>query len=242
MSGACAIPEPAPWVVRPFEADDENCVVSMWLRSYARSKDVAAWLAGRGKDPEQRNRWFAPDVRPEERHEELYYWRFHQPMVVGLVRGCETRVLCDPERAYSQPGVPSCILAWACVSPPSIVHYVAVKQDVLRAGDDLAVEMVASLLPDMLDGTVSYTFEQRDLGRMKLVPKTWKYDGRWLDGMKSVSAFARKHQMAADGATTIALEAIQESLQLTAATLTAADYDHAAQAERRAAWLARGGA
>lgn len=207
MSGACAIPE-TPWVVRPFESEDEGCVVSMWLKSYSRSSDVRDWLVRRGHDRDMPLRWFQHGTSEADLAQQRYYWRFHQPMVVGLTRGCETRVLCDPERVHAEPGRPSCILAWACVSP-GLVHYVAIKQEAIRTGRDIVAEMVADLLHDRLDAPVTYTFDLYELKRLHLKPENWKHDGRWLRGMHDLSLFARAHQRATDDASVIAAETMR---------------------------------
>lgn len=204
MSGACAIPE-TPWVVRPFEADDEGCVVSMWLKSYARSYDVKMWLERRRLDPEMANRWFRPTTHGEDLRQQEYYWRYFQPMVVGLARGCETRVLCDPERVHYEPGKPACILGWACVSP-MLVHYVSLKPSTVRAGFDIASEMVADLLADRLDGEMTYTWELYELKKLNLQPRGWKYDGRWMRGMQDLSLFARTYERVTDEANIVAME------------------------------------
>ena len=204
----CAMPETPPWVVRPFEVEDEACVVSMWLRSYAESLEVGNWLEDRGLDRSMPRRWFASTTTPADRREELYYWRFFQPMVVGLVRGCETRVLCDPERVHTTADSLSGIMAWACVSP-GIVHYVGIHGEAKRAGRDIAAEMVADLLHDCLDGPMVYTFELRELQRMHLKPANWRYDGRWVAGMRNLSLFARSHQRATDAASVIATEVMR---------------------------------
>lgn len=185
-----------PWVIRAYEPDDENCVVSTWLKSYARSSEVRAWLSARqvdiGIDP---RRWYTNQASPEEIAEERFYGAFHRPMVLGLLRGCETRVLCDPERVHSTPDAPSCIWAWACLSP-GMVHYVIVKQEVIRTGQDIACEMVASLLSDRLTEPQTMTFEQRELLRLGLVPATWKLDASWRHGARLTAIWLHRQPAA----------------------------------------------
>jgi hypothetical protein len=181
------------WVIRPFEADDENCIASMWLKSYARSHDIAGWLGARGYDTEQAQRWFLRTTPAEEREQERYYWRFFQPMVTALIRGCETRVLLDSSRVHTTPEAPSGIWAWACVSP-GLVHYVAVKQEVMRQSvdGDLVAEMLCDLLGDRLDEPQVTTFEQRELSRMGLLPPSWMHDRSWLDHLRRLGVWVRK--------------------------------------------------
>lgn len=165
------------WVIRPYESDDEGCLLSMWLRSYSRSEEIGEWLRAR-RVTAGVSRWFTSQASDEEHRQSQYYWAFHRPMVLGLLRGADTRVLCDPERVHTTDGAPSCIWAWACVSD-GLVHYVAVKQEVLRSGKDLAAEMVADLLSDRLEAPQVMTFEQRELLRMGLVPPSWTLDAAW---------------------------------------------------------------
>ncbi len=203
--------EASPWTLRSYVDDDENCVVSMWLRSFSRSRYVASWLAQRGLDPEMPRRWFLRTTTPEERHEQEYYRAFFRPMILGLLAGAETRVLCDAERAYTTPERPSLIYAWACLGPGR-VHYVCVKQDAIRAGEDIAADIVATLLGDRLEEAQVTTWEPRELSRMGLLPASWRHDPEWLDLMRLVQVRARRQGERA--ATAAALSEIAIDLRM----------------------------
>ena len=141
------------WVKRAYNPEtDENAVVYLWLKSYARAHVNAAKGAHVTRSPA-----------------ELAYWRRHAPIVECLLRVGKTDVLCDPERVN---GVPV-IYAFACSSPDA-VHYAVVKRDYEAAG--LAGDMFADLFGSSLKNPMGYT---HDLVGMKgHVPSSW-YDDRW---------------------------------------------------------------
>lgn len=161
-----------PWVIRPFEADDENCCVSMWLKSYAHAREVSD--AGFRK------------ASVDGSDDELRYWSTHQPIVSALLGSSEVRVACDPARvATGDDGGPSVIWAWACVGPDS-VHWVGVKRSVVRAG--LGEDIVHNLLGDRIDREQTVTFELTDLKRIGLHPEKWRRDRGWLSGLRELSS------------------------------------------------------
>lgn len=160
----------ADWVVRPYEAADENCVVSMWLKSYAHAREVI----------ETGLRHAAEDGHAEE----IRFWKIHQPIVMGLLERASLVVACDPSRSTYEGGRPAVIWAWACVSGET-VHWVAVKRSAIQAG--LGPDLVRAVLGDRLDKPQSTTFELTDLRRLQMVPKTWLRDRGWLSAMRSLS-------------------------------------------------------
>lgn len=159
------------WTIRDYLDDDENCVASMWLKSYAHSSDM------RELGLEQAS----VDAHPDE----IRHWRIHQPIVTALIRGNTTiRVACDPERADYESGAPAVIWAWACFSG-DVIHYVGIKRSASKAG--LAPDLARALLGDKLDGPQRTTFDLVDLARLKLVPQQWRRDRGWLSALRSLS-------------------------------------------------------
>jgi hypothetical protein len=158
------------WIVRPYEAEDEACVVSMWLKSYAHAREVTeTGLASASVDGH-------PD--------EIRFWKVHQPIVMGLLAESEILVACDPDRVHAEPGKPAVIWAWACLSGDT-VHWVAVKRTAVKAG--LGEDLVKALLGDRLEREQRTTFEMVDMARMRLIPKGWKRDRGWLSALRSLS-------------------------------------------------------
>lgn len=158
------------WTVRPYVAEDEGCVVSMWLKSYAHAREVAETGLARASE----------DGHPDE----IRFWKIHQPIVMGLLGESEVLVACDPERSTYEPGAPAVIWAWACVSGDT-VHWVAVKRSAAKAG--LGEDLVRALLGDRLEREQRTTFEMPDLARLRLIPKAWKRDRGWLSALRSLS-------------------------------------------------------
>jgi hypothetical protein len=157
-------------IVRAYQAEDESCVVSMWLKSYAHSREVQ----------ETGLQSASVDGHPDE----IRFWKIHQPIVMGLLAESTILVACDPERATYEPGKPAVIWAWACVSGDTI-HWVAVKRNAVKA--DLGPDLVRDLLGDRLEREQRTTFEMTDMSRMRLIPKGWKRDRGWLSALRSLS-------------------------------------------------------
>lgn len=158
------------WTVRDALPEDEPCLVSMWLKSYAHSRDVREL----GFDHA------AVDGHPQE----IRYWKIHQPIVTSLIRSGTVRVACPPDRATYEQG-PAVIAGWACTTP-GLVHWVAVKRSVMKvegAGQDL----VRDLLGSQLDGELRTSFDLMDLRRVGLAPTGWRRDRGWLSALRSLS-------------------------------------------------------
>ncbi len=157
------------WTLRDALVEDEACIVSTWLKGYARADEV------REKFPLASQDGHADQIR---------FWRVYQPIVESLVRGGHVRVICDPERASYEPGEPAVIWAWACCTG-DVVHWVCIKRSAARAGigEDLARE----LLGDRLEREQTTTFELTDLPKAIRIPRIWKRDRQWLAAMRTLS-------------------------------------------------------
>lgn len=153
----------APWVVRQYVPEDEDCVVSTWLKGFARSRAIRS-----------------DDLAADE----IRYWKVYQPIVVALLARSEVRVLCDPDRVEHKPDAPAVIWAWSATSADD-VHWVMVKRSAGAAG--LARDMVRDLLGDRLERHQRATFELVDLEKHKLAPACWTYDNQWLYDLQCVS-------------------------------------------------------
>lgn len=150
--------------------EDEPCLVSMWMKAFAHAREVdEAGFSGA-----------SVDGSPAE----IQYWKTHQPIVESLVRACEVRVLCDPERSTYEPGSPAVIWGWSCTSDDT-VHWVAIKRSAVKAG--LGEDIARALLGDRLEREQRTTFELVDLSRLKMIPAAWKFDRQWLRSLRSLS-------------------------------------------------------
>lgn len=160
------------WIIRVAVPEDEPCLVSMWLKSYAHSRDVRE----SGLDSA------SVDGHPHE----VRYWKIHQPIVTSLVRTGRVRVACPPDRATYERG-PAVIAAWSCESD-GLVHWVGVKRSVMKiAQGEEARELVGDLLGDGLGAALRTTFDLMDLRAIGLHPEGWKRDRGWLTGLRSLS-------------------------------------------------------
>lgn len=158
------------WTIRDAVAEDEACLVSMWLKSYAHSRDVR----------ESGLESASVDGHPHE----IRFWKIHQPIVTSLIRGGTVKVACDPERADYTRG-PAVIAGWACITPEH-VHWVGVKRSVMKI-EGGAAELVTELLGAALEAPLRMTFDLMDLRRIGMHPEAWKRDRGWLAGLRSLS-------------------------------------------------------
>ncbi len=158
------------WTLRDFEPEDENCIVSTWLKGYSHAREVAET----GLE----------SARVDGHPDEIRFWKIHQPIVEALMRSGETRLACDPQRSTHEPGSPAVVWAWACCSGDA-VHWVCVKRSVVRAG--LGEDIVRDLLGDRLTREQRTTFELVDLAKLKMIPREWKRDRGWLSALRSLS-------------------------------------------------------
>ncbi len=164
------------WVVRDLLAEDEPCVVSMWLKSYARTREVSERF---------------PLAATEGHADQIRYWKTYQPIVVGILRASQVRVACDPARAEYEPGKPAVIWAWSCVSDDA-VHWIGVKHNVIQSG--VGRDIVGALLGDRLERPQRMTFLLRDLARLEGTPREWTHDRAWLKGLLAIA----QHRLARD--------------------------------------------
>lgn len=160
----------ADWTIRTSVPEDENCIVSTWLKGFSRSRDIREGF---------------PQASLDGHGDQYRYWKIYQPIVEALVRNAEVRVLCDPARSTHEPSSPAVIWAWVCCTDDT-VHWVCVKRSAAQTG--LAEEMVRDLLGDRLEREQKTTFELTDMNERTLrVPKIWKRERRWLTGMRALS-------------------------------------------------------
>jgi hypothetical protein len=158
------------WIVRPYEAEDEGCVVSMWLKSFANAREHETTKY--------------PNAAKDGHSDQVRFWRIHQPIVTGILGASTITVACDPARAEHKPGEPAVIWAWACVSEDT-VHWVGVKRNAVQAG--IGPDLVRALLGDRLDRPQATTFELVDLYRLKMIPAHWFRDRGFLSSLRSLS-------------------------------------------------------
>lgn len=161
---------------RPAVAEDEACIVSMWLSSYAFAREVKP---------------LHPGAELKGSTEQVAFWRLYQPIVTGLVRLGEVTVLCDPERSEHTEDSPAVLWGWACTSGP-LVHYVGIKRSALKAG--LGQDMLADLLGSKLGERCTTTFELVDLYPLKLIPAGWRKDSEWLANMRQLSRWSLERE------------------------------------------------
>ena len=160
-------PQQQDWTIRDGVPEDENAIVSTWLKSFAHSK----YGVRRG-------------AHIDRSSEEQDYWKEHRAIVTGLVRGETVRVACDPERAKHKPDAPAIIWAWCCTSGDDLLHYVLVKRSAIKAG--LGPERLHALIGDRLKRRQWITFEQVELstapGRSGVpTPDEWRRaDPLWI--------------------------------------------------------------
>lgn len=158
------------WIIRDAVPEDEPCLVSMWLKSYAHSRDIReAGLANA-----------TIDGHPDE----IRYWKIHQPIVTRLIREGFVRVACPPDRATYENGL-AVILGWACTTP-TLVHWVSVKRTLAAIdGGNIGRELVTDLLGDV--GPARMTFDLLDLRKLKAIPEAWRRDHTWLSTLRTIS-------------------------------------------------------
>lgn len=152
------------WVIRPSLAEDEDCLVPMWLNAYANARDAQVDFPG----------------------DKVRFWRAYQPIVTALVRSADVRVLCDEKRAHYEPGRKAVIWAWSCTLGRR-VFWVGVKWPIMRDLPEEARDMVRALLPDELDAPAVAEFHQMDLHRLGMLPEAWRTSHAWRVSMLNLS-------------------------------------------------------
>ncbi len=155
------------WTLREYVPDDEDCVISMWIRGLWRRE------------------------HPRVREPTTEFWARYQPVVTALVRGGgDVVVACDPARVAHEPGLPAVIFGWSCTSG-DLVLGVGVKNSIKKAGygGDLATE----LLGDRLVTAQETVLRLPDLEELKLIPELWARRVGWTDELLSlVDRLARR--------------------------------------------------
>ena len=159
------------WIVRDMLPEDEACLVSMWLKSYAHAREVRdAGFGGASVDG-------SPD--------EIAYWRTHQPIVMSLLAAGRVRVACPPGRAVYTEAGPAVIAGWVCTTP-GLVHWVGVKRSVAKLGvGDVAREMILELLVGG-DSFERATFDLLDAKKVGMLGEV-KRDRAWLATFRTLS-------------------------------------------------------
>lgn len=158
------VPVTAPWIKRPYvAAEDEDGVLSLWLKSYARS---AYGLARRADETT------GPHVRA--------YWAEQAPLVEALLRSADTELVMDPDRVHASEHGPAVFYGFACTSGDT-VHYVCVKRSAVKAG--LGADIVRELLGSRLERPCGYTHELVEMrsGACGVrLPRDWYSDSTFL--------------------------------------------------------------
>jgi hypothetical protein len=160
------------WTIRDALPEDEACLVSMWLKSYAHSHDM--------------QKLGFPSACVDSHPDEIRYWKVFQPIVTALVRSGSVKVACDPSRPTYEKG-PAIILAYTCTSPGR-VHWVGIKRNLLPIqGGEFALDLVEAMAPGMMaDEALRSTFDLMDLRKLTLA-RRWERDRRWLEALQLAS-------------------------------------------------------
>lgn len=166
------------WTIRESVAEDEDCLASMWLKSYAHSSDL--------------QECGFPSRFRDDSPEHIRYWKIHQPIVTALLREATVRVACDPTRSTYKPGQPAVVYAWVC-SSPSRVHWVAIKRSVARLGHEVTADLLADLLGDLALGKLFMTFDLMDMRMVEYLPEDWTRERGWLSALRSLSTRMLDH-------------------------------------------------
>lgn len=152
------------WIKRPYvPEEDEDGVLSLWLKSYGRS----AYGLARGADEHT-----GPKVRA--------YWAEQAPLVEVLLASSEVVVACDPDRVHASELGPAVFYGFACMSG-DVVHYVCIKRSAVKAG--LGPDIVRDLLDGRLERACGYT---HDLVEMRTgacgvrLPRDWYSDSTFI--------------------------------------------------------------
>lgn len=145
------------WSQRRYEpgTDDEDGVVSLWLRSYSESE----YGKSRGAHVE----------RSESR---TRFWEHQRHTTLALIDRFGVDIICDTEE-------PNVMFAFACHGP-GIVHFAVVKKRYWPVhGAPMLRTLLASQLASMTEVVV--THEIRDLRHCRVItPQTWRADARAL--------------------------------------------------------------
>lgn len=160
------------WIIRDAVPEDEPCLVSMWLKSYAHSKDI-------------REAGF-PSATIDGHPDEIRFWKVHQPIVTRLIRKGSVKVACPPDRATYDHGL-AVILGWACTTP-TLVHWVSVKRTIAALdGGEIGRELVRDLIGPLASEPQRMTFDLLDLRKLRVIPEQWRRDNGWLSTLRTIS-------------------------------------------------------
>lgn len=135
------------WQIRPYEPRDLDGLVYLWMKSFAHSS------FGRARG-----------AHIDGSEGEVAYWKAHRDLVVRLLEGSDTRVMCDPV-------APEVIWAFVCAKG-DVVHYGVVKRRMGKAyGADA---MFQALLAERLERPCEYTHDLQGTGIP--VVASWKFN------------------------------------------------------------------
>lgn len=151
------------WKIRAGVPEDENCIATMWHAQLCHGDDAPEGAAEKGSLAEQA------------------YRQENEPVVTALIRTAEVRVACDPDRSTYEPGSPAVIWAWAVLGRDR-VYQVGVKRTAVRAG--ISEPMVRDLLGDRLERSQATISQLVDLGKLRMIPKSWFIDHDWMRFMR----------------------------------------------------------
>lgn len=144
----------AEWVEREYRPSHEECIVSLWLRSYAETrygKERGAATPGPARDA---------------------FWAEQRCTVMALIEICGARIICDAADDDQ-------VWAFACLTP-ACVHLAIAKKSV---GPELGGAMLRRLLAGALGAPRILTHEIRDLRRCGIggaETALWREDARAL--------------------------------------------------------------
>lgn len=139
------------WKKRSYQRDDQDGVVSLWLRSYSESEYGIQRKANAAHSPER-------DL----------FWLEQGKTTMALIGAFGVEVICDAQAE-------DVILAFACKAN-GVVHFAVSKK---QFGIELGRQWLYELLGPELAGGAILTHEIRCLARCGIrPPPTWRLDSR----------------------------------------------------------------
>lgn len=154
----------AEWIKRRYiPSEDEDAVLYLWAKSYARSRYGRARGADKGHTQTER-----------------VYWADQAPTIEALLNSADVEVVCDPERVTTTEAGPAVLWGFACTSGDT-VHYVCVKRHVAAAG--IGGDIVRDLLGSRLERACGYTHELVEMltGACGVrLPRDWYSDSTYI--------------------------------------------------------------
>lgn len=176
--GAAEVLDSAPWLIRPYNADqDEHALMYMLGIGYTRSRAgirAGASRAGGSTSPAERA---GGTPHPDTVERQKAFLAAHRGMWLWLLENADVSIACDPENT-------SIIWAWLVTSSPNIVHAVGCKRSLIEA--ELSADVVRDMLGDRLKTHQVCSLElpqMRTRGGEAIGidrPKEWSIDPTWL--------------------------------------------------------------